>query len=328
MKKLLVSLLIVMAVVPLAAVDEARLHAAYKAEIMPYVEANSTTGKLTVSDGTVLSYRALVRPRTRPILILLGGHTESYLKYAELLYDLRHTEMSVYALDQRGQGFSSRPLADPDKDHVDDYESYLSDLESFITTVIKPAEHDAVYLLAHSFGAAVAAAYTERHPETIAGLILSSPYLGLKAGPLAAGFVGMLAAFGRAEDYVPGGGPYAAVAFEENLETHSRVRHERKVQDYEDYPAIRLGHPTNHWIRELEKLAREVIRNAKDIICPTIVFQAEIDEYAHRGAQNRFCARVADCTKVVLEGAYHEILIETDSIREEVLREILGFIEG
>ncbi len=328
MKKLTAFVLIVIVVARLAAIDEGELKTAYELEIQPFVESSTSTGQFRVADGAVLSYRAMQKPDARVILILIGGHTESYEKYSELFYDVRNSYLSMYALDQRGQGHSTRMLPDLEKDHIADYNSYLSDLNSFITEIVKPRADDAVFLVGHSFGAAVAAAYTERYPTEVAGLILTSPYLSLKAGPLAVGFIGIIDFFGGGEKYVPGGGPFAAVEFEENKETHSRARHERKMQDYIDFPAIRLGHPTNRWILELEELGREVRRNAAKITCPTIVFQAEFDEYANRATQDRFCANVANIKKIMMMGAYHEILIETDAIRDEVLLEIRNFIES
>ena len=326
MKNSVTFLLVTIIAIRLAAIDEVKLETAYESEIMPFIEANSASGQFRVADGAVLSYRAMPKPESHGILILLGGHTESYVKYAEFFYDLRDLNMSMYALDQRGQGFSVRMLPDPQKDHVADYNSFLSDLDSFITEVVKPRADDALLLLGHSFGAAVAAAYAERHPGAVAGLILSSPYLSLKAGPLAVGLIRIIDFFGGAEQYVPGGGPFVAVEFEENKETHSRARHERKMRDYVEYPEIRLGHPTNHWILELEKLGKEVRKNAGKITSPTLVLQAEYDEYANRAAQDALSADIAKCKKVMLKGAYHEVLIETDSIRDEALAEIRNFI--
>jgi len=327
MKKVLAFMFFSIITINLSAIDEERLDTAYVSEIMPFIEANSSTGKMEVADGTVLSYRMMPKPDARVTMILLGGHAESYAKYSELLYDFRDLNMSIYALDQRGQGFSSRMLPDLEKDHVADYNSYLDDLDSFITSVVKPGAGDLVLLLGHSFGATVAAAYAERYPSSIAGLILSSPTVSSKAGPLAVGFVSILNFFGGAEKYVPGGGPFVAVEFEKNKETHSKARHERKMQDYADFPAIRLGYPTNRWMVQLEKLGREVRRNAGKIICPTLVFQVEFDEYAARRTQEELIAKITNCRSVMLDGAYHEILIETDEIRDRVLGEIREFIE-
>ena len=137
--------------------------------------------------------------------------------------------LSIYALDQRGQGFSSRMLPDREKDYVDDYHRYVTDLEQFIADVVCPSTDARVILLGHSFGGAVAAAYAEKHPSPLTGLILSSPYLGSKAGPFAMFILQTLDFFGMGKEYVPGRGPFHIVPFEKNKETHSRVRHERKM---------------------------------------------------------------------------------------------------
>ena len=327
MKKILILLFLPIIVFQLPAIDEDRLNTAYDTEIRPFIETETSEGRIQMADGAILAYRSMMKPEARVIMVLLGGHTESYVKYAELFYDLRDLNMSLYALDQRGQGFSSRMLPDPEKDHIDDYNSYIDDLDSFITGVVKPGEDEMVLLLGHSFGAAVAAAYAQRYPESVAGLILSSPYISSKAGPLAMLFLRIIDFFGGAQEYVPGGGPFTTVGFEANKETHSRARHERKMEDYAEYPQIRLGHPTNRWMLETERLGREVRKNAGKISCPVLVFQAGHDEYARRRTQDRFIAGVVNCRSVMLDDAYHEILIETDAIRDTVLKEIRDFIE-
>ena len=326
MKTIVNFLLLSLIAVNLSAIDETKMDTIYESEIRPYIEANATDGQFVVADGTSLSYRAIVNSDARIIVVILGGHTESYVKYSELLYDFRDVAVSIYALDQRGQGFSTRALPDREKDHVEDYNSFITDLDHFIRTVIKPGEEKTVLLLGSSFGGAVAAAYAERYPDIVDGLIMSSPNPSLKAPPIALAFVSILNCLGGARQYAPGGGPFKIEEFEGNKETHSRARHERKVQDYLDYPEIRLGYPTNHWLMELEKLGREAVKNASKISCPTIAFQAELDEYANRRAQDALIAGIAQCRSLVLENAFHELLIETDVIREKVLSEIRGFV--
>jgi lysophospholipase len=294
---------------------------------VPYLKANTLIGDMRTSDGASLRWLKTTNGREDRILVLLGGHTESFIKYAELLYDLRDLGLSIYALDQRGQGFSSRMLSDREKDHIDRYETYLSDLTQFIREVVRHGKNAKLILLGHSLGGAVAAAWAERNPEELSGLILSSPYLSSSAGSLGMFVVRTLDFLGMGKEYPPGGGPFSIVSFEENKETHSRVRHERRMQDYIDSPAIRLGFPTNHWLCEMEKMGREVQYLAGRIICPTLVLQAQDDRYADVAAQDTFCAAVSNCQKVFLQGAYHEILVEKDEIRDVALSKIRAFLQ-
>jgi lysophospholipase len=328
MKNELILLFLLCPALLIYAISEDSFSKTYTSSVAPYIQYNAVTGEIKMEDNALLGHQSIRNTNERLILVLLGGHTESYVKYAELFYDLRDIGITFYALDQRGQGFSTRMLPDREKDYISDYGIYLTDLESFMKSVIHPSADKKVLLLGHSLGGAVAAAYTERHPGEIAGLILSSPYLSSKATPLALFILGMLDFFGGGKEYVPGGGPFRSVPFEKNIETHSRVRHAQKMQDYIDNPAIRLGYPTNHWMVETERMGKEVRRNAKQISCPTLVLQAENDQYAGRAAQDEFCANFKGSQKVFLLGAFHEILVEKDAIRDVALTAIREFIQN
>jgi lysophospholipase len=280
-----------------------------------------------MDDGATLGYQTIRNPKEKGVVVLLGGHSESYVKYAELFYDLRDLGITFYALDLRGQGFSTRMLPDREKDFIPAYDRYLADLKSFMKSVVHIRPDEKVLLLGHSLGGAVAAAYAERNPDDIDGLILSSPYLGSRAGAFALLMLKTLDILGRGKEYVPGGGPFKFVAFEQNVETHSRVRHAQKMQDYRDHPEIRLGYPTNHWMVETERMGKDVIKNAKLISCQTLVLQAKDDRYADVSAQDKFCANLAHSKKILFLGSYHEVLLENDSIRDLALAAIRNFIQ-
>ena len=100
-----------------------------------------------------------------------------------------------------------------------------------------------------------------------------------------------------------------------------------KMQDYADYPEIRLRYPTNHWMVETERMGRDVVKNAKLISCPLLVFQAEDDRYADTAAQDKFCEAVPHSKKVLFLGAYHEVLLERDSIRNFAVAAIRDFVQ-
>ena len=314
-------------VMMVSAVSEDSFSQTYVSSVVPYIRDNAVPGEIRMDDGATLGYQSIRNPREKGIVVVLGGHSESYVKYAELFYDLRDLGITFYALDLRGQGFSARMLADREKDFVPAYERYLADLKSFMGSVVRRRPGEKVLLLGHSLGGAVAAAYAERYPDEINGLVLSSPYLGSKTGAPVLFLLRALDVLGRGREYVPGGGPFRPVAFEQNLETHSRVRHARKMLDYEDHPEIRLGYPTNHWMVETERMGRDVVKNAKLVSCPLLVLQAEDDRYADSNAQDTFCAAVPRTKKILFLGAYHEILLESDSIRDLALAAIGNFVQ-
>jgi lysophospholipase len=92
------------------------------------------------------------------------------------------------------------------------------------------------------------------------------------------------------------------------------------------YPQIALGGPTVRWLGEALKATRQVLKNATQITAPTLLLQAELDNRVRPGGQDAFCRRAKVCTHVLLTGAYHEILMERDEIRDKALRSILDFL--
>jgi carboxylesterase len=77
-------------------------------------------------------------------------------------------------------------------------------------------------------------------------------------------------------------------------------------------------------IREVDRLRRQVIRDAGQIICPTLVVHAREDELTSLKSAE-FIARTAqDARVVVLENSYHMICVDND--RELVATSVLDFL--
>ena len=114
------------------AVSEDAFIQAYAASVVPYLRDNAVAGEIRMDDGATLGYQSIRSPKERGIVVLLGGHSESYVKYAELFFDLRDLGITFYALDLRGQGFSTRMLPDREKDFIPAYDRYLADLKAFM----------------------------------------------------------------------------------------------------------------------------------------------------------------------------------------------------
>jgi lysophospholipase len=307
-------------------IGQASYDADWQALVAPYLAEHSTQGDLVGTGGVRLRYLAIEQPEPRAAIVFLGGHAESFYKYYELFYDLRDLGVSIYALDPRGQGSSQHLLADLEKSHVDRWQDYVADLELFVHTVVKVRTTAKLIAMGHSLGGGIIASYLEQHPGDFDSAILSAPLVGHAAGGAILAFLAVID-IGKNTSYVPGGGPFVVQSFEANKETHSRVRHLRKFQDYADHPETRTGYPTVHWMNETRRMAASALAGAAKIAVPLLVLQDTEDAYVSARALETFCARAKDCRRVVLSGARHEMLIETDAIRDRVLAEIRGFVD-
>ena len=327
MKNMLFRTLLLYPALFAGAIPEDSLPQAYAQKILPYLNEKGHAGSVAGKGGITLRFFTIEKNEESAALVVLGGHTESYIKYAELFYDLRDLPVSIYALDQRGQGFSDHLLKDREKSHVANWEDYTADLKLFMDGVVKAKQHAKVFVFGHSLAGAVAAAYLEKYPGEFDGAILNAPLVRTTIGFLGTVAVNTIDLFGGGDGYVPGGSPYAATPFEKNKETHSPARHERKLRDYEDHPEIRLGFPTVHWMAEAGRMASFVQSGAASIAVPVLVLRADEDAYVDGAGLDEFCRKLPNCRRVFLKGAWHEILIERDEIRDTALAEIRNFLK-
>ncbi len=309
----------------LHAIAERSFEKGWMDRVAPYLAERAVYGDLAGEKGVGLRWLAIEEPAPRAAIILVGGHAESFYKYAELFYDMRDLGVSIYALDPRGQGASQHLLPHREKSHVESWQDYLADLKLFVDTVVKARTRSRLIGIGHSLGGGIMAAYLERFPGDFDSAILSGPLVGHRMPGVALALLGLLDAFGG-RSYMPGGGPFTVAPFETNKETHSRARHVRKFQDYADHPEIRMGNPTVHWVNQTRRMASRIQADAEKITATLLVFQAAEDAYVDAHALETFCAKVKSCRRILLEGARHEVFIETDAIRDRVLAETRAFI--
>jgi len=209
----------------LFAINESTFMQEYEDAVAPFYAAG-TFGEFTGTGGVRLSYAAFAQDNETAALVILHGKSESYIKYAELVYDLRDMGFSCYLPDQRGFGFSERIANDDtEKVYVESFDDYIADLKIFIDTVVRRKPHARLYLLAHSLGGCVAARYLEKYPGDFTAAVLSSPMLQINTGafPPAVAFALAAAetAAGKGAAYAIGQGPRAEGSFYANTVTHS-----------------------------------------------------------------------------------------------------------
>lgn len=311
--------------------QELEFRSKYESRVLPYYR-NGYFGEFSGAEGIKIRYASFVKKDGSGALVILPGKTETYLKYAELFYDLRELPLSLYAMDHRGMGFSERMLPDRMKVHIERFDYYLEDLRTFLDTVVQKKEHGRVFVLGHSTGALIAALYLETSPGTIEAGVLCSPFFDLSVGPVPGFVLRVLACLldppRRRTAYGPGQKNIERPGFGNNTISHSFARWslwEREIVSNTE--AIRFGGVTNHWLRETLLAGRRAVRGAGKIAVPLLLLQAEQDRLVRTGAQGRFCRRAPDCHMTLMRGARHEILIEREDIRSEAIAQIKTFLQ-
>ncbi|HEX2816537.1 MAG TPA: alpha/beta hydrolase, partial [Phenylobacterium sp.] len=258
--------------------------------------------------------------RARGSIVLSGGRTEPIEKYYEVIGECLDRGFVVLVHDWRGQGLSRRDLTDPLRGHAKGAKPYLDDFRLLLNAYAERLPKPWV-AVAHSMGAALTLLAMAQGETRFAGAILSAPMLGLRTPfPLVFSRIltGLNLMVGRGAAYTLGGaGKPFDTSFEGNALTHDPVRFARAAGLIAAEPKLALGAPTWSWIdfalRASAFLARpESLRN---VTVPVVIVSAEDDPLIDPATQAAAARHLPQGKFITVPGAYHEILMETDPMR-------------
>ncbi len=275
----------------------------------------------TGADGARLR-AALFSPNgaARGSVVLSPGRSEPIEKYFEVVRELTGRGFTVLVHDWRGQGLSGRLHKDPLAGHARGWRTFLADyrrlLAAFEMRLPSPW-----LMLGHSMGGGLAALVLAEGEDRFAAAVLSAPMLGLNLGRLkpatALAVSGFMTLAGR-------GGVYATPAidpfdetFDGNILTHDQRRFELFRAQLRARPDLRISAPTFGWLFFALALATRV-RGAGRIDrlrIPLVMALAENEQLCDNPAAIALADRAPQGRWFMVEGAFHEILMETDARR-------------
>ena len=324
----------------------------YEKTVLAYLEQRAERGKF-ISDhpkqhatrqgnDVEIAYAVVHAAPERGAVVVVNGRTESFSHYGELVYDLSRRGYSLYLLDHRGQGHSSRLLdyetvgdAEYQKGYVDDFHDYVDDLAKFVDTVVVPDRQGRVpglFAIAHSMGGAVMTRYAEEHPHTFDAIALSSPMhqikeSGFKLTLAAAIDVLFPTAYGIGQKPRDDDEPFAG-----NELTSSEPRFYAKRAVWNADPETKIGGVTYRWITESVSADKQMLNDAALVQDPILLLSAGADQIVDDDGHHKMCDAINGatseeprCQLEVIDGAQHEQLIEVDAIRQRSLGLIVNF---
>ena len=308
---------------------EKTLQKNYKSHIEPHYTRGK--GGYFIGENKIkIVYKLFPVAKEKGSIVISSGRTESMVKYKELIYDLNHNGYSVYILDHRGQGFSGRMVADVQMGYVDAFDNYAHDLHHFIVKKVKTRKPKHLFLLGHSMGGAIAARTLELYDDGFEAAVLSSPMLqpNLYTRNTSHLICNLMELKDEKEVYAPGQVSYdkSEHPFEKNLLTHSEIRFNISKTESLEHPLTRLGGPSVGWIQQACLGSEKAVTEASKITIPLLILRGSEDEIVNPNAEDVFCKNVSGtCTGYEIKGAWHELLVEKDSYRLEVISALLTF---
>ena len=108
--------------------------------------------------------------------------------------------------------------------------------------------------------------------------------------------------------------------------THSKVRYEVAKIAFDIEPETKIGGPSVRWVQQACLGSAKSVKNAFEVIIPTLLIHAQNDKVVNAEPQEEFCKKATLCRGIQIDGAYHELLVEEDSMGEKTLSAILDFI--
>lgn len=287
---------------------------------------------VTASDGRVLRAAHLRRPRVRGTIVVACGRGDYIERWFETIGDLARRRFDVAIFDFRGQGGSQRRYADRYRDGLRSFSEYDDDLESLMRKLVLPDCVPPFYALGHSTGGLVILRAL-RTRTWFEKAVLCAPLLGIVAGawpmPVVRLMCALMPAVGLGRVILPGQGkrPLGLKDFTGNNLTADKARYVRSATTLDEHPVLGVGGPTFGWLAAALRAMDGISSLSGNCFrAPVLIVGAGRDRIVATEAQHQLARRVAGVSCVVIPEARHEILCESDAIREQFFAAFDTFI--
>ncbi|PLR98222.1 alpha/beta hydrolase [Bacillus sp. T33-2] len=246
----------------------------------------------------------------KAVIVMVHGALEHHRRYGWLIEMWRSSGFHVIMGDLPGQGLTTRA----NRGHIDSFDEYLNEVKDWVHAAYE--FELPVFLLGHSMGGLVAIRLLQEANLNLAGVILSSPCLGLVAAP--SKFKYMLSHILNV--FMPAFRMPAGI-------TVDMATRNQDVRDADANDSLYVTKVSVRWYRELAaamKLAFASLDKVRDV--PMLLMQAGDDRIVNKHAVKEWFNQAPQSEKRYKEWpkCYHEIFNEPE--REEVFEYAKDFV--
>ncbi len=300
------------------------------------VPEGARVGYFHAADKVRLRYATFPKGQGAPrgTVCLVQGRGEFIEKYFETIADFQSRGFAVATFDWRGQGGSQRLIGNPRLGHVRRFDDYWQDLKAFHGEILLPDCPAPYYLVGHSMGGLVSLYAGIRDRLMFERIFLSAPMVALDGQPFSmagmARLTGTLANLGLGRLPVGRRGDEAQTeqSFAGNPLTSDPVRFARSAEVLKARPDLTIGSPTLRWaaaaFQAMAVAATDQFPGAVRI--PVLMMAAAQDRIVSTSAIETLGLRMRTGRHILVPGARHEMFMENDAIRGQVLAAFDAFI--
>jgi len=260
-------------------------------------------GQLQVSGSTGLYWQSWTPPE-KPIavLILIHGFGEHSGRYPYFVERLCADNIAVFAFDLRGHGKTTGR-----RGHIQSINEFRDDVGAFVKNVRSELPGVPVFIFGHSMGSLVVLDYVLRHPEGLAGTIISGS--GLEPAGVATAPVVFLA---RVLSVV---WPVFPIRLPVDATGLSRI--ESEIERYNNDPLVH-NISSARMANELLNAIDWIKTHPQDLQIPLLMVHGEADRVNLPSGSSNFFSAVSfpDKELVLYPGGFHELHNDLDKEKE------------
>ncbi len=289
------------------------------------------TLNITKRRGRQLRYGHIVPSGAKGTIVIIPGNQEPLEKYFEFINELNPWDRrwAIFIYDLYDQGGSGRFTRSPDLVHSNGFEDDILDLEHILDTVVFDERRAArpCVVIAHSKGGHFLARYLARNPDMrITASCLTTPMMGIYKIPT----------WLRHLLYLPNEMGLSEKRITKADESKSQLTHDRgergTIRDrlahigvYERTTGMTFGW-VYHALRSIHRFYRP--SNLQNLpFTQSLIIKAGNETIVDNAAIDHLHQHLKGSEVKTIEGAYHDIWLESDEYRTPFIKAIIDFLE-
>jgi len=245
------------------------------------------------------------------VIIIVHGLAEYCERYNYLVEMLNQNDISAYRYDMRGHGKSGGK-----KGWIDNYDSYIKDLGQIVKIVKEENKDIPIFIMGHSMGGFITAAYGIQNKNKVESIILSAP--ALKRPENAKGINGLLI---KTINKI-----YPSYKMKNNL-GKLVSRDKRVVDKYISDPLVLKKISIKLYYEFLIKGIGWIQNNIRKFDYNCLIIHGKEDKIINYKSSVRFEKKIKSNDKkiIIYDNLYHEILNEKE--KNIIIKDILRWVE-
>lgn len=252
----------------------------------------------------------------KAVVIMVHGLAEHLGRYNYVSEAFNQAGYGVYRLDNKGHGRTEKTVIDGVEvpGYVEDYNEYMDDINIIVDMAMAENPGKKVFILGHSMGGRLAAAYGEKYPGKIDGQILSGPAVKMQDG---------YDQWLEGANDSPYDGAHATELLNNSLA--ATVCRDAAIRAQYSYDSLNLLQYAKKLQQEYRIDAGVYLRDhIADYEYPVLVIHGADDRIVPTSFSQWFVDNISstDVERILYDDCYHEILnerIEKDEVMQDIL---------